>query len=368
MGKQGVLSAAIWCALVTGVGAEERQRLLVTHEEEGVVTFLDPTSGEALGKVRVGFGPHEIVVSPDGRRAVTTNYGLAQGGSSLSLVDVEGQRLLRTIPLTLEVHQPDLGRVTHTFHRPHGICFTRNPTRVLVTCESEQALLLVDVEEGRVLAAIDTDQELSRQVLLDHGGRRAFVSNQASGSISVIDLRRRRLVEVLATGGGAQGMALHPVKDELWVANFETNSISVIDTKTLEETWEFPCGTCPVRLAFTADGARILCVNHGGGSISVFDTESRHLVREIGLAKLDDEQAAARPLEPEQQGFGRSALPVSLCLSPDGGTAWVTCGRSDRVAELDVAALEVRRYLETRAREPLGLAWASFEDDVARAK
>ena len=354
--------------LAVGAVAEERQALLIVHQVEGTVSFIDPVLGTTMGSVRVGLGPREIAVDAAGRRAVVTNYGLEQSGSSLSVLDIEHQRLGRQIQLTLDEHVPDVGKVTRTFHRPHGLCFTKHPDRVLVTCESDQALLLVDIEEGKVLAAIDTGQDLSRLVLLDRTGERAFVSNVRSGSISVIDIGRRRLVETLETGGGAQGMALHPTRDELWVANFETNSISVVDTQTLEEKIEFPCGTYPVRLAFAAEGQQVLCVNYQVGSVSVFDTESYKLVQEIRLEKLTEEQAAARPLPPEQQSFGRSALPVELRLSPDRTTAWVACSRNDRLAEIDLETLEVRRYLDTGGRQPEGMAWVSYEDDVMTAK
>lgn len=353
--------------LAAAVGAEEREALLVVHGGDGSVAFLDPHSGVSLAIVRVGIGPHEIAVSADGRRAVIANYGHRQGGSTLSVVDLDRQRLQRTITLSLEQNQGGQ-RVSRTFHRPHGVCFTKDQNQVLVTCESEKSLLLVDLEEGRVVDAIDTGQELSHMVALSHDGRRAFVSNKLSGSISVIDLSRRRTVQVIETGGGAQGMALHPVKQELWVANVETNSISVIDTQSLEEVAEFPCGTYPVRLAFTPDGARVMCVNYQAGSLSVFDSERRRLVREVKLERVSEEQALERPLPAHRQGFGRTPLPVGLLMSADGSRLWVACSRSDQVVEIDANTYEVLRRIKAPGAEPYGLAWSSFKDDVTSAK
>ncbi len=368
MGIRWVQCAAFCVALAAGAGAEARQRLLVVNQAEGVVTVLDPTGGEVLSTIRVGLGPHEIAVSPDGRMAVVSNYGLEQSGDSLSVIDTENQRLLRNIPLILEEHRPDLGLVTRTFHRPSGLTFTRDGERVLVTSEDEQVLLLVDISAGRVLAAIETEQTLSGQVLLDRDGKRAFVANSGSGSISVIDLGRRRLIRNLETGGGSQGMALHPSKDELWVANSETNSISVIDTQTLAELAEFPCATDPVRLAFMPDGSALLCVNRQEGSVSVFETENHRLLHEIRLRKREvnvdeDPVAVSQPSD-----LRRSCEPTSIQLAPGGLTAWVTCSRSGLLAELDLRAFTVRRYLETGSEIPLTVAWSGFEDDVKRAK
>jgi YVTN family beta-propeller protein len=353
--------------LAAAVVAEEREVLLVVHSGDGSVVFVDPVSGEPQATVRVGIGPHEIAVSADGKRAVVANYGHRQGGSTLSVVDIERQRLQRTITLSMDEIQGGQ-RVKRDFRRPHGVCFTKDPNLVLVTCESEKVLLIVDLEEGRVVDAIDTGQELSHMVLLSRDGRRAFVSNKLSGTISVVDLSRRRTVQVIATGGGAQGMALHPLKDELWVANVETNSISVIDTQALEEVAEFPCGSYPVRLAFTPDGSQVVCVNYQAGSLSIFDSDKRRLVSEVRLERVSEQLALERPMPAHRQGFGRTPLPVGLLISPDGARAWVTCTRSDQVAELDLATQKILRYIKAPTREPYGMGWSSFEDDVTSAK
>ena len=41
-------------------------------------------------------------------------------------------------------------------------------------------------------------------------------------------------------------MGLHPLKDEIWVTNADTNSISIIDLEERDERIEFACGAMPV--------------------------------------------------------------------------------------------------------------------------
>lgn len=346
--------------------------LLVVLPKENALVFLDPVTGKEQSRVPVGLNPREVRVSPDGELAVVANEGIGTGVSSLSVVDLRTRRLQHTLPLQIERHDPEADtpelRVTvERFMGPRGLCFTPDAKRVLVTCEGAHSLLLVDLVSGSVIAAIDTEQERPSQVLLDRDGRRAFVSNERSGSISVIDLSRRRLEQVLETGGGAHGLALHPMKDELWVANFETNSISVVDTKTLEERIEFPCGTYPVRLQFTNDGQQLWCVNYQGGSVSVFDAETRRLVQEVALERVSEDEALERPLQPHQQSFGRSSLPVSLQASRDGNSMWVVCTRSDRIGVIDVKQLQVTNYIST-SPHPRGLAWTSTTTGPQLAK
>lgn len=347
--------------------AEVRELLLVVQVSDGTIAFVDPATGVTETTVRVGVGPNEIAISPDGTIAVVANYGHDQVGSTLSVVDLVRSRLMRTIRLRYERHVPREDPQTITFHRPHGIVFTPDQQHVLVTCEAESALLVVSIEEGRVVSVIDTLQELSHMVVCSNDGRLAFVANESSGSVTVVNLHHRMVETIINTGGGAQGMALHPTLDQLWVANSETNSISVIDTDTLEEIEEFPCGAYPVRLAITNDGEHVLCVNHQSGTVTVFKTDGHKVVTEIRLEKVDPIVAAQRPIPSDYLRTSRTPLPSGILMRSDGKAAYVSCSRADRVAEIDTATWEVTRYIET-ARQPDGLAWSHYEDDVVSAK
>lgn len=367
MGARWAATLAAGLAFAVVAGAEERQHLVVVHHDAGNVAIVDPGSGGTQAIVRVGLGPRAVALSPDGRTAVVSNYGLGQGGSTLSVVDVAAARLTRTVTLSLDRREPGEERHTVTYHRPGGVCFLPNGRQVLVTCESERALLLVDVIDAKVVAAIDVGQELPRAVALSRDGRRAFVANEGSGSVAVVDMNRRRVERVVEAGGGARSLALHPLRDELWVANGSTSSISVLDTQTLEERTEFPCATDPMCVAFTPDGASVLCVNRHGGSVSVFSTAHHKAIREIELERLDRELAAERPLSEPLRNAGLSPLPRGVLVHPSLPRAWVTCARSDRIAEIDTGTWQVLRYLEA-GRGPDGLVWSSYEDDRASAK
>ena len=251
-----LLCAWISLPLLAGVPANDEpaadeavEQLLVVNHGDGSIVVLQPDTGARAGVVRVGAGPCEIAISSDGRTAIVPNYGGSYGGQTLSVVDVPSLRHRRTIQLRFESRRLDGTTEKSTYHRPHGAAFLPGDRQAVVTAESESVLLLVDLEQGRVIAAIETDQALSNMVLISRDGRRAFVSNKRSGSISVVNLGRYKLEKVIETGGGASGMALHPTRPELWVANRENDSISVIDTDSFKEIREFPCGAEPVRIA-----------------------------------------------------------------------------------------------------------------------
>lgn len=351
-------------ALLGGVqGEADRELLLVVQHHEGALGMLDPATGEAVSTLRVGDGPRDVAISPDGELALVTLNGTAVAGSKVVVVDLRASRLARTIDL---VWKDDEG-TEHNYYRPRHAVFLPNDGLALVTVESHSRLLVVDVLKGVVLESIPTEQEGAREVLIDSTGRRAYVSGSNSGSVSVIDLGQSRIQKVIETGGGPAGMALHPTRNELWVANLETNSISVIDTLELEELHEFPCGTYPIALAFTPDGERLLCSNHQEGTVSVFNADGRSVIAEIRMGQVDLEVAEARPVNHPSRDFGRSALPYAIHMNDAGTLAWVACQRRDEVVEINLDSYEVTRRFPL-GRGPSGLGWTVLRGERIEGK
>jgi YVTN family beta-propeller protein len=87
---------------------------------------------------------------------------------------------------------------------------------------------------------------------------KVYVTNMVSGTVSVIDARKRRVVETIRVGAEPFGCALTPDGRRLYVANQSSETVSVIDTQhdrviaTIKEV-----GTKPHGIAITADGAKV---------------------------------------------------------------------------------------------------------------
>jgi DNA-binding beta-propeller fold protein YncE len=118
--------------------------LLVANKAEATVSVLELPGGRTLATLPTAVGPHEIAVSPDGRRAAVTGYGIkGEPGRSLTVIDVPSLSVARTI---------DLG----DYRRPHGAAFLPDGRRVIVTAEANAAVVIVDVEAGTVERGIAT--------------------------------------------------------------------------------------------------------------------------------------------------------------------------------------------------------------------
>ncbi len=274
---------------------------LVANQGSASATIVD-VAGRSGRNVDVGTGPHEAVISPDGRRGVVTIYGDRTPGNRLAIIDLAAGSLVRHI---------ELG----DFRRPHGALFVPgSDAMVVVTSEASQRLLLVDIDSGRVVADIPTRADGSHMVGLTADGARAYTANIRSGSISEIDLATRSFTRDLEVAPQTEGIAVRPVGSEVWVGSNEAGTVSVVDTESWKVVATIPGFGLPYRLAFSPDGETAVVCDPKLDRIHIVDVIARKVVGEIS-------------------GLG---TPRGVVVSPDNRTAFVTVADSPAVVAVDL--------------------------------
>jgi YVTN family beta-propeller protein len=109
-------------------------------------------------------------------------------------------------------------------------------------------------------------------------------------------------------------------------------------------------------MALSADGKDLFVANPEADSVSVVDTEQRTLKREIPLGSA--------PPSPDANGaFAPAVMPRAVALSPDGRTLFVTGERSSALYFVDVVAGSIRRTVHVGS-EPIGVLVSSDGESV----
>ncbi len=314
------------------------QTLLVVRKSEAAVDFIDPGSGLRLATVAVGDGPHEIAISPDGTRAVVSNYGTRERpGASLSLLDLAQPRELRRIELPAGA-------------RPHGLAWYA-PGRIAVTAEGARSLHVLDAASGAILQRIDTGAEGSHMVAVDGARGRAYVTNLAAGTTGVFDLERGTQLASVPTGAGSEGLALVRDGRELWVGARGENRVRIVDTQDLAIVGEIVVPGLPIRLMRSADGRSVLASSAVSGELQVLDVESRRLRASVKLAAPLAPRAAERQFAGLAPG---STLPVGIAVATHDRAWYVAASMADAVLVIDPATLTIVRTIGVEG-EPDGL-------------
>jgi len=318
--------------------------IIVASKSGDDVYFLDRETGETLVILPTGTEPHEVEVSDDGRIAVVCNYGNREvPGNTLSVYDVAGGKFHKTI---------DLGE--HT--RPHGMTWMPGTNQLLVTTEGTSSLLLVDVQLGEVVRAMDTGEEISHMVGISLAHNRAFVPSIRTGNVAVFDLETGSRIGLVYSGKGAEGIDVSPDGTEVWITNRADNTITIIDAQSLEILTSIPCADFPIRAKFTPDGSKFLVSNARSGTIAVFNAIDRSLIADIKLTppvppNTDEERYFAE--------FEGSSVPIGLVI-PDNRFAYVANTRSDVVSVIDLDVMEITGHFKA-GKEPDGINFSHFK-------
>ncbi len=329
-------------AFATGVHGAT---LAVANKAEATVSLIDLDSGDVVATVPTGEGPHEIGISPDGRFALVTNYGTRErGGNSLTLIDIPEARVVKTI---------DLG----DYARPHGVAWLDGHSAA-ITVESNKALIVVDVARDKVTQSISTDQDISHMLALDPDRGRAYTANIGSGSVTVLDLGKGTRERNVATGEGAEGIAMSASGDHIWVTNRAADTITILDAATLEAAGEVVSEGFPIRATATPRG-QMLVTRARAGDLAIYDAATFEELRvvDFDLASMDVEERLFG------DRFGDSSVPIGVIVDGTGERAWVAHANADVITEVDLATGEIMRMLRA-GREPDGMGFSPL--DVAR--
>ena len=188
--------------------------------------------------------------------------------------------------------------------------------------------------------------------------QRLYVANSAAvaggvpsspSTVSVLDLARDAVIATIHVETGAYAIVSSPLScstkeaaDRAYAINFNSNSISVIDTRqniTIHVIRLFDGDVGPLAGALTPSGRYLYVVNRRSSTVSVIDTASSRQIRTIHATGKE---------------------PNGIAMSPDGRTAFVAGTTSNSLVVIDtstyaMAEVDLRRQIG-EAPGPNGVA------------
>ena len=294
--------------------------VLVANQQSASVSLIDLKTDTAK-IIAVGDGPHEAVIAPSGRIAVVTIYGVGGApGNGLAVVDIAKGVVTNTI---------SLGQYT----RPHGAnFFPGDESRIAVTSETTQNVVVVNVKDGKVEYAIPTGAAGSHMVGITANGKRAFTSNIGGGSVSEVDLAGKANVRTIAVAPRVEGIAVTPDGSAVWAGSNTNGTVSIIDTKTGAIAETLTGFKLPYRLAMSHDGKTAIICDPQGDAIHVADVAQRKVIWKL-------------------EGIGS---PRGVNIAPDGKTAFVTLAADETMGVVDLETRKLTRKIKVE-RSPDGV-------------
>jgi YVTN family beta-propeller protein len=342
--------AALWLAQSVPAQTGSHGSLLVLSKRDHTLAVVDANTLKVVGKAPVGNDPHEVIASSDGNTAYVSNYG---GGAynSLAVIDLEHGVALPSI---------DLGPL----RGPHGLTFVGGKT--WFTAEGAKAIGRYDPATQKVDWVLGTGQDRTHMIYVSEDMQQILTTNVSSGTVSIIELasvpmpgpppgmgppgggpppgppggNKPRMdwhETVVKVGNGSEGFDVSPDGKEMWVANAQDGTISVIDLAARKVAATLAADARSAnRLKFTLDGKQVLVSLLGGPDLVVLDASTRKVIKRIPI------------------GHGAAGM----LMEPGGARAFVACTPDNSVAVIDLKTLTVVGRIDAGG-EPDGLAWAA---------
>jgi YVTN family beta-propeller protein len=308
--------------------------LLVLAKTDHTLSLVDPSTLKVTGQVPSGPDPHEVIASEDGRFAYISNYG---GGTYNTITPVDLSKPQALPPI-------DLGAL----RGPHGLMFAGG--KLWFTAEGSKAIGSYDPRSSKIDWILGTGQNRTHMIYMSADLDRFITTNISSATITIGDKVTPRGQSaggppklpggdwnetVVPVGKGAEGFDVSPDGKEIWIANAQDGTISVIDAAEKKSIQTIEANVKGAnRLKFTPDGKQVFVTSLSSPDLAIFDAAGRKEAKRI------------------QIGHGAAGL----LMQPDGSRAYAACTPDSYVVIVDLKTLAVTGHIEA-GKQPDGLAW-----------
>ncbi|MEA3154099.1 MAG: hypothetical protein QOK44_1688, partial [Betaproteobacteria bacterium] len=168
----------------------------------------------------------------------------------------------------------------------------------------------------------------------------AYVPNEGSGTISIIDTATDATVGEIKTGGRPRGIAASPTL--LYFSDLPSSALKVVDLKNRAVTAQVALGKSPEGVYLSRDNKTLSVAVEESNSVALIDTATLQVVANIPVKGKNPEHAV---------------------FSPDGAWLYVSAEEADTVEVIDVAKRAQVGAIKVGQR-PRGIA---FTPDSRRA-
>ncbi len=213
---------------------------------------------------------------------------------------------LLLVPATAVLPAPVLpgqgGGQEPVYRSPIHISLSPDGRRAFVVNYTSDSVSVIDVPARQVVGEFPVGSAPAHAAV-SPDGRALYVTNRFGSAVEIVDLEEQRVVRTLQGRYEPYGMALSSDGRRLYVANSQSDTVSIIALESAETLWQIPVGREPRHLAETAGGTQLVVGNSLSRGVSIIDVATGRLV--------------------ESRALGRASLVRDVVCSHDGAWAFV---------------------------------------------
>ena len=324
--------------LAQNILAQDKKYSVVAVEPQGAkLGFYDPNTGAKIGSVAIGFKPHEVEISADGKTAYVANFGIEDydhhigtPGTTISVIDIPKMR--EKFKLSTEnVKMPD-GTVV-TGKGPHGIKLRpAKETELFVNTEFGGDRMLVYDVKKRTLKRSFAIPTGSHNFIFSPDGKFLYLFAGSNG-VFKIDPDTGKTLAQIKLSTPARG--LHYTTDNRYIIAAGSGEVALLNTENLAVERRFEnLGVGQILYPKpTPDGKYIFLPAVNDSLLAVLDINSGKVIHRLDVGKT----------------------PIAVAISPDGNTAYVSSHTDTYFNSIDLKTFEFKKFAETGGSNGIGI-------------
>jgi YVTN family beta-propeller protein len=304
---------AAWLVLLACAGAQAQGTapVFVLNSLEASVSVIDPVTWKETKRIATGKEPHHLYMTPDEKSIIVAN-ALAD---SLTFIDPRTAEVQHTVRGILDPYHlrfsPDMkwfltaaNRLNHvdiyrwdgkelqlakripTGKTPSHIWIDSKSTTAFVSMQDSDELVAIDLLSQAVKWRVKTGP-LPADVFGTPDDRLLLVGMTGGNHVEVYDVSNKepKLIRKIKTGDGAHAFRSAGDRRHVFVSNRVANTINRIDLNTLEVVDTYPAPGGPDCMELAAGGKLLMTTSRWAKKLTVIDTESRKVVRQVNVGK-----------------------------------------------------------------------------------
>jgi YVTN family beta-propeller protein len=259
-----------------------RNEIYVVNTQSGTVSVIDVVTNRIVATIPVHRLPSFIVVDSTGHRAYVTNAG----SNTVSVLNLDSRR---EIAVAGTGEQPGVDRVS-----PDG-------RTLVVTNRGSSSVSIFEVPPYNPAAASEPPPHLraafpgcpgAADAVILPDSSKAFIACSAGHQVMSVSLAAAagsweakqnpalmtdHMLTLLDVGKAPVHLAMKPDGGEIFVSNFDSDSISEISTTTNEVGGTYVIGSKPMRGIVSHDNGTLWVANFGADSIALYSIDDGRL-------------------------------------------------------------------------------------------
>jgi YVTN family beta-propeller protein len=331
MRSRVLFTVCVAAGLAAPAAARARPMLLISAEASGEVVLVDPATAKVVERVKVGARPRGLKLSPDGRQLFVAMAGAQKAparagapapapagpaGAGIAVVDIAGRKVIKQIA---------------TPPGPFAVDLLPDGKTAFVSNNETSELLVIDVGAGTIKTKTHVGTA-PQGIAVRPDGKVVYVVAHGADEVSAIDTKTMSLLGRIDAGSHPQMVLLAPRAQTAVVIDEGIPSVTTVDLKQNAFQEQFtipglPKTTPPPALqsaVFSPDGKRLYVTTGAGRSVLIVDLAKKAVIGTIDAVGM---------------------FPRGIAISKDGKKVFTANGPSNDVAIINVATKKVESHV-----------------------